>query len=349
MHESDAWYVEGRSRERRAGWLALLFLFPLAGCGGEPDDLPDEGGRDRTGAPQEQAPLPEGAQARSLLGEPLFPPSLSEEVRARRGEDLTRALADLEAAPEDADAIIWAGRRYAYLGRYREAIETFTRGIELHPDDARLYRHRGHRFITVRELDRAIADFRRAAELVEGEPDRVEPDGQPNALGVPTSTLHFNIWYHYGLAHYLKGEFQEAADRYRRCMAVSEHPDSKIATAHWWYMTLRRLDREDEAFRLVRGLDLPALEEGVIESGSYLALLRVYAGLEEPETFRSELRDGTLEGATLGYGIGNWYVYNGSAVTAREIFRDIVGDRSQWAAFGYIAAEADLARMAEGG
>ena len=51
------------------------------------------------------------------------------------------------------------------MWRYREAIEIYTKGIALHPTNALFYRHRGHRYITVRELDRAVADLARAAEL----------------------------------------------------------------------------------------------------------------------------------------------------------------------------------------
>lgn len=295
--------------------------------------------------PQITTPLPPGAQAWSFLGEPLHPPELSEETRAERQRQLDEALTDLEADPNGADPLIWVGRRYAYLGEYRKAIEVYTRGIQAHPEDARLYRHRGHRHITVRELDRALSDFRRAAELIEGTEDEVEPDGQPNALGIPTSTLHFNIWYHYGLAHYLKGEFDQAIDRYRQCMAVSVHPDSRIATAHWLYMSLRRGGREEEARALIQGLDLEALAEGVIESGSYLELLRLYAAGEGGDAAPDP---GSLEGATLGYGIGNWRLYNGDASGALETFRTILAARDQWAAFGYIAAEADLARLGEG-
>lgn len=281
----------------------------------------------------------------SLLGEPLFPPPAPEETRQRQETQLDEALARLEADPEDPDALIWVGRRYAYLGEYRQAIATFTRGLELYPDDARFYRHRGHRYITVRELDRAIGDFRRAAELIRGIQDQVEPDGQPNAMGIPTSTLHFNVWYHYGLAHYLKGEFDEAADKYRRCMEASVHPDSKVATGHWLYMSLRRAGREEEARQLLAGLDLDALAPEIIESGSYLDLLRLYASGREEEPLPDP---SSLDGATMGYGVGNWMLYNGHDEEAEEVFRRIVSARDQWAAFGYIAAEAELARTPEG-
>jgi tetratricopeptide (TPR) repeat protein len=320
--------------------LLVTGLGPVA-CGQEG---PGEGHGDTAASPGLPASLPSGAQARSLLGEPLYPPELSDELRVTRQDQLEEALQELDVDPSGADALIWVGRRYAYLGGYQKAIETFTRGIEAHPDDARFYRHRGHRFITVRRLDEAIADFERAARLIEGTEDVVEPDGQPNALGIPTSTLHFNIWYHYGLAHYLKGEFDQAIDKYQRCMAASVHPDSKIATAHWWYMSLRRAGRTEEAERLIRGLELDVLAPDVIESGAYLQLLRLYAtGAREDAPLDAE----TLEGATEGYGIGNWELYNGDTVGALGIFQSIVEARDQWAAFGYIAAEAELARAGQ--
>lgn len=319
---------------------AFLALVAILSSGCAPAEAPEAGGTASEGGGP-AASLPPGAQAWSLLGEPLYPPELPPEVLGERQMQLDQALEDLAAHPDDADAIIWAGRRQGYLGDYRGAIETFSRGIELYPGDARFLRHRGHRYITVREFDRAITDFRRAVELVEGTEDEVEPDGQPNALGIPTSTLHFNIWYHYGLAHYLKGEFGEAADLYWRCMEVSAHPDSRVATAHWLYMSLRRSGQEEEAARVIQGMELETLAPEVIESGSYLELLYLYAGREGRE---GPLDPGTLEGATKGYGIGNWMLYNGDVQGALEVFRDVLEARDQWGAFGYIAAEAEVAR-----
>ena len=112
----------------------------------------------------------------------------------------------------DADALIWLGRRTAYLGRYREAIQIFSDGIARHPTDARMLRHRGHRYLTVRELDRAIVDFEKAVELMAGQPDAIEPDGLPNARNIATGTLHSNVWYHLALGYYLQGDFSRAAE-----------------------------------------------------------------------------------------------------------------------------------------
>ena len=46
----------------------------------------------------------------------------------------------------------------------------------------------------------------------------------------------------------------------------------------------------------------------------------------------------------VAYGVGNWHLYNKRQAEAEAIFRRIMGS-GQWASFGYIAAEAELARM----
>ena len=185
-------------------------------------------------------PPPRTPETTSFLGQPLYPPAPSAEALARCEE----AKRIWEASPTDIDAIIWYGRRTAYLGRYRDAIRIYSDGIEIYPEDARLYRHRGHRFISTRQLDKAIADLDYAATLIEDTDDEIEPDGLPNALGIPVSTLHSNIWYHLGLAYYLSGDYERALQAYSERAASTANNDMMVSTAHWRYMTLRRLGRE---------------------------------------------------------------------------------------------------------
>ena len=127
-----------------------------------------------------------------------------------------------ESNPEDVEAIIWYGRRTAYLGRYDDAISIYSEGMEKFSDEPRLYRHRGHRYISIRKFDEAITDFEKAAELIEGTENEIEPDGMPNAQNIPVSTLHGNIWYHLGLAYYLKHDYKKPM------MPISnaDHPES---------------------------------------------------------------------------------------------------------------------------
>ncbi len=73
----------------------------------------------------------------TLLGDTLPPPPLAEETRARLEAQLAEAEAAARERPDDPDALIWLGRRTAYLGNYRDAIAIFTRGRTRWPEDAR--------------------------------------------------------------------------------------------------------------------------------------------------------------------------------------------------------------------
>ncbi len=282
-------------------------------------------------------------EATSLLGRPLERPVLGDDFREQQIRLLLEARSALAAAPGDPEAAIWVGRRTAYLGRYREAIEIYSRALEQHPGYANLHRHRGHRYITLRRLGDAIADLESAAALIEGEPDQIEPDGLPNALGIPTGTLHTNIWYHLGLARYLEGDFARSVAAYRKCRDLADNPDMLVAASYWLYLSLRRLGEAQAAAEVLTPIT-PDLE--IIENHDYFYLLRAYA--EEGAPLEGLLDSGqdTVESATRAYGVGAWHLIQGDVARARSIFEDLVAGEA-WAAFGYIAAESELARSSE--
>ena len=264
-------------------------------------------------------------------------------VQARQQYEVKLIDARLNLLSENsADNLIWLGRRTAYLGRYKEAIQILTTGVEAYPDDARVFRHRGHRYITIRCFDLAIADLKQAAKLTRGKPDEIEPDGLPNARNIPTSTLQSNIWYHLGLAYYLKGRFKDALQAYREAEKVSTNPDMLVATTHWLYMTLRRLGRDQEAIDALVSIK-PNVE--VIENADYLKLVRLYQGQLKPSDLMKEISSNTntLSNASVGYGLGNWYLYGRQKADAEKIFRQVTSG-NQWASFGFIAAEVELQR-----
>jgi tetratricopeptide (TPR) repeat protein len=281
------------------------------------------------------------AEATSVTGRPLVPMELPAADRAKLEANLQAAEAELAVNPESADALIWVGRRQGYLWQYRNAIATFTKGIEKFPNDARFYRHRGHRNITVRNFDGAVADFEKAVTLIAGTKDEIEPDGAPNATGQPRSSLHFNIWYHLGLAYYLEGDFANASRAYDECMKVSTNDDSIVATSDWQWMTyMRRGDKAAAAKVLAR--ITPKMD--ILENDSYHKRLLMYKGLEKPEALLDTTNADDLTIATQGYGVGNYYFVMGDTAKAKEIFDKVLAGR-QWAAFGYIAAEVDRSKM----
>lgn len=320
---------------RVAGCAIALSL--VAGCGGGgavEDDVAHE-----EAAVHAEDGLPAGIQAISLLGDTLRA-SVPAAAESALIANMEAALADHQADPEDADALIWYGRRLGYLQEYRDAIHVFSEGVRMHPDDARMYRHRGHRYISTRQFDAALADYERAASLIEGHEDEVEPDGAPNALGIPTSTLQSNIWYHYGLTQYLMGDFEGALDSYEGYLAVTTNPDQLVAISHWKYMALRRLGRDGEAAAV---LETITSDLEVIENTSYYHLLLMYKGEMEANELWGGQED-ALGSATVGYGVANWHLYNGRTDEAQTAFEQVLAT-GQWSSFGYVATEAELARM----
>ena len=285
----------------------------------------------------ESSKLPDGFQAISLLGETLTSGAPSPATLAK----LQSAKQTYEGDSSSIDNIVWYGRRMGYTGDYRKAIAIFSEGIEKHPAEPRFYRHRGHRLISIREYDAAARDLEKALSLVEGKDDVVEQDGIPNAMNKPISTLHSNIRYHLGLAYYLSGRLDEASSIYKAEVDVAANDDMLAAATHWYYMTLRLLGREDDARRVLEPINS---DMEVIEAQSYLNLCLLYKGTMGVEDIVSGGHAGDQIGAGTLYGIANWYAYNGNQEKAGEYLRRIVAGDA-WSSFGYIAAEADLARL----
>jgi tetratricopeptide (TPR) repeat protein len=234
---------------------------------------------------------------------------------------VARAEAAAARAPGVIDTLIALGQAYASVWRYGDAIAAYTRAIALAPDQALLYRHRGHRYISTRQLDRAIADLERGAGL---------------------DSTNWDIWYHLGLGYYLRGRYDAAAPAYRHCLAL--RPDdagSLVAASDWLWMTLSRAGRNVEAAALLVAI---ADTMPVGENTAYHHRLLFYKGRKTEPELRALMAAGDLEHATVGYGLANWHLVQGDTGRARAMFQEIVSGR-YWPAFGFIAAEMDLERI----
>lgn len=278
--------------------------------------------------------VPDGAQALTLSGKPLYPAAPGQAVL----DNLATAKKNYDAKPNDADNLIWYGRRTAYTGDFRGAIEIYSEGIEKFPNDDRMYRHRGHRYISIREFDRAIVDLEQAAKLIEGKENETEPDGAPNEQNIPVSSRHGNIWYHLGLAYYLVQDWENAFRAYQNGFNSGRNDDNRVSTTHWLYMIKRRMGDEAGAAKV---LDVITADMNVIENFSYHHLCLFYKGEMTVAELMGDGED-TPSGASAAYGLANWYYYTGEDEKALEHLNALVGTNS-WAAFGFIAAEADLA------
>ncbi|HMJ71436.1 MAG TPA: hypothetical protein VK508_21215 [Cyclobacteriaceae bacterium] len=278
----------------------------------------------------------------SLLGTEFYEPERTPQRQSQLDSNLRVAKKNFDADPSE-ENYIWYGRRTAYLMHLDEAVDIFTDGLEKFPGSYKLLRHRGHRYISLRKFDEAIADLSKAEILMSGQPPEIEPDGVPNKINKPLSTTQFNVFYHLALAHYLVGDFMKAEEAWNKCMAVSENDDSRVAAIDWLYMTLQRQDKSDNAAVLLTYVG-DSLD--IIENDSYYNRLKLYKGVLTPDEVLqadTSASDYNLSLATQGYGVGNWYYFSGDTATAFDIFNKVVSGK-EFAAFGFIAAEAEIAR-----
>lgn len=265
---------------------------------------------------------------------------------------------------------VLAAKMHSYLDNYRNAIQVLSEGIEKNPDAPHLYRHRGHFKISVREFSEAIPDFETAIDLFSDDEDEIEyyraqlvPEmervilnKEPQRLDEPTritdealerlkdvykGTLKSSTWYHYGLAHYLLGEFETAAECYESTLPHCVDDDMRVATYDWLYMSLRRAGNDGEAERILAEADTDSMD---VNEDSYLTRMRMYQGEITESELLSDQSESEHAPATKNYGLGNWYLYNGNEQKAVDVFEQIVqGNKNR--TFGYIAAEVDLDRL----
>lgn len=246
---------------------------------------------------------------------------------------VAKADAALAQDPKNLDLLLAAARARDSLLRFDESIPMYTKAIAAAPGDVRFYRFRGHRYISTRKFDLALRDLEKAEKLA------------------PSS---FDVMYHVGLAHYLRGDFKKAADAYGRCLDTKVNgrlpegwrgcagldTDSRIAISNWRYVALRRAGRHDDAKKL---LDTITETMEVKENIPYFHALLYYKGLRTEEQIfdRAKLTGNRL--VTAGYPVANFALISGNKQKACDLFRELVKD-AEWAAFGFIAAEAELAR-----
>jgi tetratricopeptide (TPR) repeat protein len=265
--------------------------------------------------------LSQGPEIISLLGIPHYARPATGEDLQRLERELDEAVAALEEDPQDVTRHIMHGRRLAYLWRYHKAIAVYSEALTSFGESASLYRHRGHRYISVRRFGPAVRDLRRAYAL------------QPH---------DFDICYHLGLARWLLGDYAGAREAYQGFMPKCSDHEERVALSYWLYMSVRRLGMREEAARILEAAGSPDVDE----NKHYLDLLRLFRGEVNEADIHELMSESPLAAGTLGFGLGCWHLFEGRPEEAAECFVEVVGGK-YWPAFGFIAAETELARLQE--
>ena len=231
---------------------------------------------------------------------------------------IARAQAALDADPANVDLFIRLGIAQSGARQFREAIQTFSRGIAIAPENAMLYRWRGHRYLSVRELDRAEADF---------------------ARGLALDSANYGIWYHLGVVRFVRGDLAGAATAFARAQPRAPDAGELAGATDWLWMSLARAGRQAEGDAMLR-----TRPDSLPTTNAYRQRLRLYRGEIGPDSVLTAADTADVAVATLSYGVGNWYLVRGDTTQARRWFERAVASGG-WPAFGFIAAEAELRRL----
>lgn len=243
------------------------------------------------------------------------------EYRSQRDTGpIARAAAELESDTANVQRIIALGVAQSGTRQYREAIATFTRGMAIAPDNAMLYRWRGHRNISVREFDQAMADLTR---------------------GYTLDSTNYGILFHLGVLRFTLGDFGGAAEMFERAQPRAPDGGELTGSTDWLWMSLSRAGRSAEATAmLARRPDTLPAPLGY----AYASRLKLYRGELTPETLLSPSDTADVQMATLNYGLGNWYMVRGDTARAIAAYERTVTSGG-WPGFGFIVAEAELKRL----
>ena len=238
------------------------------------------------------------------------------EYRSQRDTGaIARAESALAADPRNVDRFIALGVAQSGVRQYREAIETFTRGLKIDSKNALLYRWRGHRYLSTRQFDKAMDDLTRGAKL--------------------DSTI-YGIWYHLGIVRFVRRDFAAAADAFTRALPMAPDSAERAGATDWLWMSLSRAGRKGDAQALLdRHPDVPNA------GNAYAQRLRLYRGETQPDSVFTPADTSDIQIATLSYGIGDWYLVHGDTTKARSWFERSVASGG-WPAFGFIVSEIEL-------
>jgi Flp pilus assembly protein TadD len=231
---------------------------------------------------------------------------------------IARAQAALTADPKNVERYIQLGVAQSGARQFREAIQTFTRGMAVAPNDPMLHRWRGHRYLSVREFDKAQADLTK---------------------GLALDSTNYGVLYHLGIVRFVRGDFAGAAQMFTRAQPRAPDAGELAGSTDWLWMSLMRAGRKAEAEAM-----LARRPDSLPVDNAYARRLKLYRGEIGPEAVITPADTADVQAATLAYGLGNWYLVRGDTAKAKSYFERSVKSGG-WPGFGFIVSEVELKRL----
>jgi hypothetical protein len=162
-----------------------------------------------------------------------------------------------------------------------------------------------------------------------------------SAAWLSTGPTNYGILFHLGVLDFVEGDFNGQPACSPGAAARTFDGGELAGSTDWLWMSLARVGRSVEArAMLARRPDTLPAPPGY----AYVSRLKLYRGELTPETLISASDTADVQVATLNFGLGNWHLVRGDTVRAKAAFERAVRSGG-WPGFGFIAAEAELARL----
>lgn len=207
---------------------------------------------------------------------------------------------------------------------YQQAVLDCSLMMEREPFNALLYRVRGHRNLSLSNVELAIADLTMST--------RIDP-------------AYWKNWDLLGMAAYYLGDYEKAVHYYNRGLDVTGYDDPYTAPLlNWKYLALCHLGKREEAEtqQLLTHID----PEDNDPKSIYKNLILLHRGIRSDEDIWELTKaNEAFMLASLGYGVVMKHYYSGDKAKAKEILDDILARTEDWYTWGHKACEFDRQRL----
>ncbi|MGD1889952.1 MAG: tetratricopeptide repeat protein [Cyclobacteriaceae bacterium] len=278
-------------------------------------------------------------EAVSFMGEPLYRKTVDGAIATKSDSIIQAVRAKAELTEDDYHKI---GLAYIMTYQFRDAIDVYTEGLEQYPESFQLLRHRGHRYLNVREREKAIIDLMKADELIG---DQHLDVMEYNSDGSEKGTFKFWVWYHVALYRIFNQQWEEAAEAYQVCLNNAALPNNVSGASAWLYTVYQKMGESEKAEALIAPLDE---NFGGDQDYIYFKRIMLYQGKITPEDLMDmdkPIDQWTGRDMTIAYGIADWYEQQGNTEKAQEIYHNILAT-PHWNPWAYVVTESIIADLA---
>ena len=225
----------------------------------------------------------------------------------------SQAIRQAKSLPDSVEKFCALGKALSRQLRYREAIDAYTEGLKLEPENLSLLRLRAGRYLTTLQSDPAIADFEKCLTL---------------------GAEKLDCLYRIGLAQYYAGRYEQAMEAFEGCMPLCDD-EMGIAVLYWHTLSAARTEKEPMLLKYYR----PDMAVG--HHTAYEKAMRVWSGTTP---LAAALKMLEREEDDLEYGITLYGLLWHPDCAERESLSQVLLRRDGfWPSFAYLAAWRDRA------